>query len=1465
MRSLGLVFGIAALALVIFAHDTAAQTAPGGPSITTVSPRDGELKIAWSAPASDGGIAITRYDVRHIDSNTSPPDKNIAANWISALAWSSGDGAFENTITNLANGTSYDVQVRAAHSHEGNWSATRVGVPNIQNGDPEFTGTTYTRTASENLAIGANVGAPVTAADPDRDVLTYTIAPAGSDRFVIDSRTGQLRLRRFLDAEISTNHELTIQVTDSKDRNGDPDPTNDATVTVNITVTDVDEGPRILGERWESHPEDDTGVIATYQATDPEGETVTWSALAGPDARHFALTGGALSFFPGVDYEAPADADRDNRYLVTVVAVDDDGDHGTLDVTVFVYNVDEAPVIKGPASVSVRELGTRDVATYTLTDPEGQTVLWSSASGGSALGGTDGEDFDFSEGRLRFKKAPRHSPIFRQDEDLDNVYEVTLRATDGAQTATLDLTITVTNVAENGTLNWIDLRQPYVDRSANASLNDWDDPTIVNWGWERSLNPGGPWTAIAGADEKTYTPVADDVNYYLRVTIVYDDDFRNAQRLQRVTEFPVKAAEPTNQLPTWTGVTIANPLFTISEDIAPGTVIGIVPAAIDPEGDPLIYSVTGGEGIFTIYPLTRELRTSPDFVGSIDAESSLAIAFLIEAFDRHNMGSDVQVVIAVTSVDEPPIIFDDHAAATEDTAIDIDVLSNDEGDPEKDGNDTLTIGSGPRHGTATMDGDEITYTPNTNYHGADFFTYGLTDANGNSSAATVRIIIARANDAPVFATNAATLSVSEQALPGHPIGDPITATDIDGDALTYSASGRPAAFLLDADTGQISVSPTAVLDSAAQSVYTFTLTASDAVAATASIVVTINVTSEPLPAARVRRSGGGGGGGGGGSSRPSPSTADFSWTVDQDLATLTADHGFPTGLWGDGTTLWITEDGAGGDDALYAYQLDTGKRDIGREFALADTNRSPRGLYSDGETMWVSDSDRDRLFAYVLATGDRDRQCEFELGERNSDARGTWSDGKTIWVVDGGNDAIFAYELATGALLGEYTLAEDNDDPHGIWSDGVGFWVSDHAGQRIFAYRQPAAPTQSADAVATALVRVRTDDFSTLARAGNRAPRGIWSDGALMYVVDQGARRVYTYNMPDANDARLLDLTLDRVLIGNFSPNRLVYRGSPTADTTTVRARPAQANATVAIIPADVDTASGHQVALAGSTEISVRVISPNGTRSRTYHVMVSSSGCSAAIERCQASLALRARMEITDNLYHDLAPANPNLHHNISNLKVTVNGGVHRANFLDFFNRTGAVLRWGYPVSEVVEIEPGTLSQFYQRGVIDFHDVGSGYLVERRLTWDYVAGGRGGSVDQGVEPAPAIAPVGGIQVGAFGHYVANVDAGDKRTGFLDFFNALGGVDAFGFPKTGAREDTGAADMLLDPGSVPGFARQYFQAAVFQLNEAGGVELTLLGDTLRDLLVPGYADEDAFAKAEALAVGQAIFPPLIIS
>ncbi len=80
-----------------------------------------------------------------------------------------------------------------------------------------------------------------------------------------------------------------------------------------------------------------------------------------------------------------------------------------------------------------------------------------------------------------------------------------------------------------------------------------------------------------------------------------------------------------------------------------------------------------------------------------------------------------------------------------------------------------------------------------------------------------------ANAAPSFAADTAARSVDENSAAGTNVGDPITATDDDGDALTYAISGSDA-FAIDV-AGQITV--LSAPDHETQSSYALTVTVSD--------------------------------------------------------------------------------------------------------------------------------------------------------------------------------------------------------------------------------------------------------------------------------------------------------------------------------------------------------------------------------------------------------------------------------------------------------------------------------------------------------------------------------------------------------------------------------------------------------------------------------------------------------------
>ncbi|MYD85136.1 MAG: hypothetical protein F4Y14_02520, partial [Acidobacteria bacterium] len=351
-------------------------------------------------------------------------------------------------------------------------------------------------------------------------------------------------------------------------------------------------------------------------------------------------------------------------------------------------------------------------------------------------------------------------------------------------------------------------------------------------------------------------------------------------------------------------------------------------------------------------------------------------------------------------------------------------------------------------------------------------------------------------------------------------------------------------------------------------------------------------------------SGGGGGGGFGPPPPPQPSQEDLKWNVTGDLDELADGHGAPTGVWGSPGLLWILDNASSGLDRLYAYATETGAPVSGLGFELDPLNRSAKGLWSDGVTAWISDSARDRLFAYRLETGERVEARELTLHEDNTEPRGIWSDGRLVYVVNRAEarSELFSYLLESGELTGRYSLDRIiNREPHGVWSDGEFIWVADSRSNRVQAYRIDGDELEK--------VESQTVGFRTLIAASNSDPRGIWSNGDLLFVVDANDGKVYSYNLPDASQAWLASLTIEGVEFGPFSPLRPDYEGTVEADLAqvTVEAVATQSDAVIAVTPvdADGDPANGHQILLEDGSDIEIVVTSEDTSRMRTYTIAV--------------------------------------------------------------------------------------------------------------------------------------------------------------------------------------------------------------------------------------------------------------------
>ena len=153
-----------ALLCLMIPLDAGAQAnLPGAPTIDKITARAGWLLVEWEAPTSDGGSAITAYDVRSIETGASATDKADPDKWATVdNAWATGYGDLRYKLNNLANDTKYDVQVRAVNaSGDGAWSATVTGTPELS----EKTRATIMAVRGDDGAVAVTWNAPTETVD----------------------------------------------------------------------------------------------------------------------------------------------------------------------------------------------------------------------------------------------------------------------------------------------------------------------------------------------------------------------------------------------------------------------------------------------------------------------------------------------------------------------------------------------------------------------------------------------------------------------------------------------------------------------------------------------------------------------------------------------------------------------------------------------------------------------------------------------------------------------------------------------------------------------------------------------------------------------------------------------------------------------------------------------------------------------------------------------------------------------------------------------------------------------------------------------------------------------------------------------------------------------------------------------------------------------------------------------------
>ena len=298
------------------------------------------------------------------------------------------------------------------------------------------------------------------------------------------------------------------------------------------------------------------------------------------------------------------------------------------------------------------------------------------------------------------------------------------------------------------------------DTATTVSLvaDDADDDPLT---WQVIQPPVNGSAGIAGST-LSYTPAASFHGTETVGVRVSDGRGGTADTTVTITVSPVNDAP------------IASPQ---SASTAEDTSVQVTLVGSDVDGDTLTYSVTtpAQHGVVSLVGTTATYTPATGYAGTD--------SFGFTVTDPAGATSSATVSLSVSAApNQAPVATPVTTSTPEDTAKVIPLAASD-----ADG-DTLTyaIATQPQHGTVSRTGNLATYTPATDYHGPDSFTFTATYGAATSSPATVSITVTPVDDPPV--NQAPTFSVPPLSTRlGLPVTATLTTSDADGDPVAISA------------------------------------------------------------------------------------------------------------------------------------------------------------------------------------------------------------------------------------------------------------------------------------------------------------------------------------------------------------------------------------------------------------------------------------------------------------------------------------------------------------------------------------------------------------------------------------------------------------------------------------------------------------------------------------------------------
>ena len=555
------------------------------------------------------------------------------------------------------------------------------------------------------------------------------------------------------------------------------------TATVTMTVTGANDAP-VANDATVSVDENSPNGTAVH--------TVTFTDAEPGDGHTFTIdsgnTGGAFAINASTGAITVADSSdvnfETNPQFVLGVLVCDNGVPVLCDsatITINVNNVNEAPTVNG-ATVSLAENSPNGTAVHTVTfsDPDsGQTHTFAITNGNTggafAINSSSGAITVANSAALDFETNPQ--------------FNLTVQVTDNGspiQSGTATITVNLTNVGE----------APVI--TAPASIAAEHETPVVLTGISVADADGGTLTFTMAVDDGTLTVdttvsggvsagnvtgngtasvtltgTQTQINNTLAdsdgVTYVSDTGFTGVSDTLALTLTDSTALSDTESVTiTFNAAPVANGQSTSTNE---DTAKLITLTASDADNEDLTFSIVvgptnGSLGAIGTPDCTATNVCTATVTYTPDPQYNGPDSFTFKVNDGTSDSNTATVAITVNPVNDVPTADPQSTTTNEDTAKLITLSGS---DPD-DNNLTFSIVVGPTNGSLGSIGTPncaavntctatVTYTPDPNYNGPDFFTFKVNDGTVDSNTATVNIGVNAVNDAPT--ANAQSTSTNE--------------------------------------------------------------------------------------------------------------------------------------------------------------------------------------------------------------------------------------------------------------------------------------------------------------------------------------------------------------------------------------------------------------------------------------------------------------------------------------------------------------------------------------------------------------------------------------------------------------------------------------------------------------------------------------------------------------------------------